>query len=139
LNDACQIDFVMKKLSAINEDNMTVIRSKLTVGQELASSYALCQSRVADLASAAQWEVSVASYSRILSDEEGPAAAYVRLFYQTLDLDYDASADKVSELQKALSQLSEEGVHALAEGGAVGGKGPTPLQVARKDIPQEIR
>jgi len=125
----------------IDEENMTVVRSKLTVGQELASSYALCQAKVADLGSAAGIERSVEIYQEILIDGDGAAAKYVKLFFEALSLDYYTSVDKISELQASLSSLSEEGVHSLAEGASSSGKatGPTPLQIARKEITQELK
>ena len=52
------------------EDSLTVSRSRLTVGQEMAASYALYQSRMEDLEASAACEATMERYRELLDKEE---------------------------------------------------------------------
>ncbi len=94
----------------VEEDAMTITRAKLVVGQEMAGSYALYQSRMADLKASMECEFTMRRYQEVLAREEA-AVRYVVLFHQMFEVDYEASRDKVTELHRQMVALSEDRIH----------------------------
>ena len=121
---------VEQHAKVVEEDTMTITRAKLMVGQEMASSYALYQNRMADLKASMSCEFSMRRYSEVMAREES-AVRYVALFHSLFEVDFEASQDKVSELHRQMVALSEDRIHRVSD--------RAELQALRKEITAEIR
>ena len=117
-------------VKVVGEDLLTVSRSKLMVGQEMAASYALYQMKIDDLRTLINCDFFLVQYKKVIADEEA-VLKYVAKFHEILDANIEDSPDNISTLPKVMATLSEEKINILSDHAELG--------QLRKDIPSEVK
>ena len=138
-----ELDAVIEQhLKTVLEDKLTIARSKLAVGQEMATNYNLYQGLMSELQIAFQDEHSMEVLSSFAGKEESGVARFQarlqEIFEIEISTDEEAmeaeakAPEMVKRLVRTMSALTEDKIHAISEAA-------DELLALRKDIPADVK
>ena len=138
-----ELDAVIEQhLRTVLEDKLTIARSKLAVGQEMATNYNLYQGLMSELQIAFQDEHSMEVFARHAGREESGVAPFQAKLQEIFEIEtstdeeaMEAEArapETVKRLARTMSALAEEKIHEVNERS-------DELLALRKDIPADVK
>ena len=138
-----ELDAVIEQhLKTVLEDKLTIARSKLAVGQEMATNYNLYQGLMNELQIAFQDEHSMEVYASYAGKEESGVAKFQERLQEIFEIEISTDEEAmeaeakapelVKRLARTMSALAEDKIHAINERSE-------EFLAMRKDIPADIK